>query len=229
MKSLLTWLFAILMYSCIGTDIIEDFIEPRISVVNQIEAMIVDDDFQFDAVYFNNIGVEEEASFAWETSNPEVLTIEGDGLAMAITPGTSTVTYLANGLSSSFELAVFDPDEVNADSIRMMQNTQDDRSAILETVSSYRLEGTATLRFENSLQLILSEDFETSSSLPGLYVYLTNNTNTISNALEIGKVTAFSGSQVYDVPGNASLQDYSHVLFFCKPFVVPVGNGKFEP
>jgi len=101
--------------------------------------------------------------------------------------------------------------------------------AVLETVSSYQLEGSATLRLDNGLKLVLSDDFVTTNALPGLYLYLTNNTSTISNALEIGAVKKFSGGQVYDVPTNTGLQDYSHVLFYCKPFVVPVGKGEFIP
>ena len=96
-------------------------------------------------------------------------------------------------------------------------------------MSSYQLDGKATLKPGAQLQLILSSDFETTNALPGLYLYLTNNPSTINNALEIGAVKAFSGAQVYDVPAGVGLQDYSHILFYCKPFVVPVGAGKFEP
>ena len=85
------------------------------------------------------------------------------------------------------------------------------------------------LRNDGGLKLIFSEDFKTTDALPGLYVYLTNNTATINNALEVGEVVQASGAQEYDLPRGVQLFDYSHVLLYCKPFRVAVGEGKFEP
>ncbi len=229
MRYLFLGILSFFLYSCIGTDIIDDLVEPRITLANRIEAMIVADDYQFQALYFNNIGVEQQAFFEWISSNPDVLEISESGLASAFTSGVSTITFTANDLSSSFSISVFHPDEVNADSIRMAQLLNSERTADLVSVSSYQLEGTATLRPGSKLQIVLSDDFETTDVLPGLYLYLTNNPNTINNALEIGVVKEFSGGQIYDVPEMIRLQDYSHILFYCKPFVVAVGQGKFEP
>lgn len=220
------YLIPVLTYACIGIDIIDDFIEARIAMVNKVEALIVGDFYQFEAAYFDNIGLKQPVQFDWTTSDRQVLEINENGLALAVAPGTVTITSSVNGLTSSVEVAVFDPSIVNEDSILMQQTPQGTRTAELKTVSSYPLEGTVTL---SNQRLEFSTDFKTTSALPGLYVYLTNNTSTINNALEIGAVEEFSGSQVYDVPENVQLQDYSHVLFYCKPFLVPVGNGKLEP
>ena len=84
-------------------------------------------------------------------------------------------------------------------------------------------------RSDTGLILEFEDDFSTTSALPGLYVYLTNNINTINGALEIGPVTSFSGSQSYQISETDDLFKYGYVLFYCKPFVVPVGNGKLEP
>lgn len=65
--------------------------------------------------------------------------------------------------------------------------------------------------------------------MPGLYVYLTNNTNTINNALEVAKVKAFSGAQSYEITEDIDLTTYDFVLFYCKPFLVPVGEGELNP
>lgn len=195
MKYLLTVIYLVLTNGCIGTDIIDDYIEARISVVIKIEVMIVGDSFHYDAVYFDNIGVERPASFQWMSSNREVLEIDEDGLSLAIAPGIALITFSANEVTSSFSITIFDPDEADVDSVRMVQEqTQNgERTAILETVSSYQLDGSATLSLENGLKLTLSDDFETTNALPGLYLYLTNNTSTINNALEIGAVKEFSG------------------------------------
>lgn len=227
--SRLILLFATITTSCIGTDIIDDFVEARVVLTQPLEVMIAGDNYQFKAEYFDNTGVKQSVNFRWDSSDPGIIEINDQGLASAISSGKSLISSTANNVTATVEVTVLDPAKVNEDSIRMIQKQVGERTAVLQTVSSYKLEGMATLTDDNGLKLVLSEDFETSSSLPGLYLYLTNNVNTINNALEIGEVRQFSGGHVYDVPGETQLQDYSHVLFYCKPFVVPVGNGKLEP
>lgn len=227
---LLTVSLALLsLKGCIGTDIVDDFVEPRISVQNPISAMIVGDSYQFEASYFNNIGLKQSASFEWASTNTMVLEIDATGLASAVSPGETLVSFSANNITGSFPISVFDPALVDEDSLRKAQEQQGTRTAMLKTVSSYALQGTATLKEEGGLKLSLSDDFATTDALPGLYLYLTNNTNSINNALEIGAVEQFSGAQVYQIEGSVELSDYSHVLFYCKPFRVPVGVGEFMP
>jgi hypothetical protein len=77
--------------------------------------------------------------------------------------------------------------------------------------------------------LRLESDFRTTSALPGLYVYLSNNVSTTNNAYEIGRVIRFSGEQEYLISDLSNLSEFNYVLFFCKPFVVPVGHGELIP
>ena len=230
-RYLFSLLLAVLVQGCIGTDIVDDFVEPRISATNQVEALLVGDSYLYQASFFDNTGVERPASFQWSSSDQQVLLINGEGLAMAVAPGVTTITYSANDLSENFTVTVFDPQQVDEDSLRMQQEqTQSgDRTAELVTVSSYLLEGTAVLTVDDGLILELLDDFRTTDALPGLYLYLTNNTRSVSNAVEIGEVTMATGAQSYVVPAGVELQDFSYVLFYCKPFRVPVGEGKFEP
>jgi hypothetical protein len=218
--------------ACIGTDIVDDFVEPRISATNQIETFLIGDNHLYQASYFDNTGVEQPASFQWFSSDPQVVEMDPGGFAVALAAGVSIITYAANDLEQSFTVNVLDPQQVNEDSVRMQQQqTQTgDRSAELMTVSSYLLEGTAVLTtMEGALILELLDDFRTTDALPGLYVYLTNNTRSISNAVEISEVSMATGAQSYVVPDGVEIQDFSHVLFYCKPFRVPVGEGRFEP
>ena len=228
-RLILLALSGLLVGSCIGTDIVDDFVEQRIAIANKIQVMLVDDLYQFEALYFDNTGVNTPATFNWASSNQEVLQIDESGTATALTSGITTITVSANEAMESFEVEVFDPAEVDEDSIRMVQAMDGDRVAELKTVSSYQLEGTAILRVDNGLQLLLSNDFETTDALPGLYLYLTNNTASIANAFEVGEVTSASGSQQYQLPPEVRLNDYRHILFYCKPFRVPVGEGEFMP
>ena len=220
---------SVVLSNCIGTDIVEDFVEPRVSVANKIEVMIVNDQYQFEAMYFDNTGVNRSANFSWTSSNQGVLQIDANGLATALSPGNSTITAMANETMESFEVEVLDPALVDEDSVRMVQSMEGDRVAALKTVSSYQLEGTAILRNQEGINLILADDFETTDALPGLYLYLTNNTASIANALELGEVSSASGTQEYQLPVGVGLNDYSHVLFYCKPFRVAVGEGEFVP
>ena len=68
----------------------------------------------------------------------------------------------------------------------------------IRTTSSYTLEG--NFRYEhNGTQIILSIDdsYRASSSLPGLYLYLTNNPNSPEDGYEVGAVSVFSGAHSY--------------------------------
>lgn len=208
------------LYGCIGSDIIDDHVDEMIIIENAITSLKVGEMHQFNAQYLNNVGMETAATFSWNSSDESVISIDINGLATAHTAGTVTITVQATGVSKSLEL------EAGEETSAMITA----RTAEISTVSSYPLSGTATLKKDgDNLILQFSDDFITTSALPGLYVYLTNNVNTLNGAFEIGKVTAFSGVQSYNIASKSDLFEYNFVLFYCKPFVVPVGNGKLNP
>lgn len=97
----------------------------------------------------------------------------------------------------------------------------------IRTTSSYTLEG--NFRYEhNGTQIILSLDdtYRASSSLPGLYLYLTNNPNSPEDGYEVGAVSVFSGEHSYTLPVSIGLMDYKYLLYWCKPFRVKVGDAQ---
>jgi len=176
--------------------------------------------YQFEAIYLDNIGAPSPAVFQWKSSDEEVLTIDVDGNATGVSEGESTVTASTDGVSDSLVVMVTDTTIV----------IQIGRVAELQTVSSYPLSGKATLKKQSGKTILeFDESFSTTSALPGLYVYLTNNVSTINNALEVAKVKAFTGAQSYEIIEDISLTEYDFVLFYCKPFLVPVGNGELKP
>ena len=71
------------------------------------------------------------------------------------------------------------------------------------------------------------DDYQASTSLPGLYVYLTNNPATANNAFEIGRVEIFNGAHSYRISG-VGLNEYDYLLYWCKPFSVKVGDGEIR-
>ena len=196
-----------------------DTFEPKVVIENPIISLRVGDSFQFVALYYNEQGIVESASFTWTSSNPPVITMSGAGVATAMMTGSASITVEANGVSEQIEVEAGET---------TMEVTQ--RVAELVTVSSYPMQGTATLQKNvDGLILALSSNFSTSPDLPGLFIYLANNPSTISGALEITEVTNFSGSQVFDIPEGTGLFTYKFVMFFCKPFNVPVGKGELMP
>ncbi len=102
------------------------------------------------------------------------------------------------------------------------------RSGVIQTTSSYVMEGDFEIRIEAGQLLIdIADNYWASFALPGLYVYLTNNPNTTANALEIGAVEVFNGVHQYLV-NDVGLNDYNYLLYFCKPFNVKVGDGEIQ-
>ena len=221
MKQIYILTISILSLSgCIGTDIVEDFVEAKIIIDNPISSLKVDSTYQFEAIYINNVGSQEEADFQWSSSDEDILEISVDGLALGIMEGNAQVTAMANGISEMLDLMVTDT------TILIL----DGRIAELKTVSSYPLSGNAILKKAGGKTILeFDATFNTTSALPGLYVYLTNNVSTINNALEVAKVKAFTGAQSYEISEDISLSEYDYVLFYCKPFLVPVGNGELKP
>ncbi|HMQ48498.1 MAG TPA: Ig-like domain-containing protein [Saprospiraceae bacterium] len=218
-------LLTLLVYSCIGDDIIFDTVAENVRITSRVDSLAVGDDFQFEAIFVNNIGIEEPMTIAWSSSDEAILAIDQNGLASGISKGdvmvTATVDLATKTITDTWPLAVADNTVIS---------DPESRTGQLRTTSSYLLEGDFELKPDgNNLTLVLSDDYRASSNLPGLYVYLTNNPNSVNGAYEIGMVTEFSGTHSYTIPGDeVGLNQYSHLLYFCKPFGVKVGDGEFD-
>lgn len=210
------------LLSCIGDDFIDDLTEESLQITNAIDSLAVGDTYQFRARYMNNLGREEQRTIVWSSSDEEVLTIDAAGLATGIAFGSAVISAetSANGsvLKAEFPIGVGNSTSLPRSS----------RSGRLTSTSSYKLKGTFELVIEGSLILRLSDDYEASSALPGLYVYLSNNRNSIGNAYEIGEVKVFSGAHEYQILDAVGINDYNYVLYYCKPFGVKVGHGEFD-
>ena len=215
------------LLGCIGDDFILDTIDETVRITNPIDSLKVGDAYRFEATFFNKIGLpDSQQPISWTSSDPDVMTMSTDGLAIGESIGEASArafTVLNNGDTLRDEIPIL----VNANATSASLKG---RTGKLQATSSYILEGAFGLRDEGSGTLVLEfgEDYLASSSLPGLYVYLTNNPSTSAGALEIGEVKTFSGAHSYTITGGVSLTKYSHVLYYCKPFGVKVGDGEFE-
>jgi len=217
-------IIALTLNSCIGEDIINDEIDPELRILNPIQSIAVSETYQYNARYFNNIGQEEEeATVTWSVLNESIATITANGLLTGITEGETTINASvtsSNGIVTENSTTII---------ITMDTVTQEPilKTGVISTTSSYVLTGDFTIEeIENTDNLLLSvqSNYQASTSLPGLYLYLTNNPNSINGALSLGPVSVFSGSHTYNID-NVGINDYNYLLYWCEPFGVKVGVG----
>jgi len=215
-------LLTILFSSCIGDDIIMDRVDETLRITSQAASIAAGETFQFEARYTNNIGNTEEGRVIWRSSDASVLAITEDGLATAIARGNVIVSAEATLEDGSL---LVEEMEVEVSMVTVEVAAPTSRSGVIATTTFYVLEGDFTLNeIEDGVSLEIADNYETTSALPGLYIYLTNNPNSINDAFEIGEVTVFEGAHSYEISG-VGLNDYDYVLYFCKPFRVKVGDG----
>lgn len=224
-------LFAALLYSCVGEDVNDDFVQPEIKILNPLESITVGQSHQYDFRYTNNVGTITEASVTWSSNNSAVITINELGFLEAVGSGSAEISVQLANDGSVFaidQVIVNDPpDEGPIDDPIDEVVT---RTGSIRTTSSYELAGDFTLS-EGTVGVILeiAENYVADDGLPGLYIYLTNNPNTNAGAYEIGPVTVFQGAHTYVIEeAEVGLNTYDYVLYYCKPFTVKVGDGEFD-
>ncbi len=209
---------------CIKDDIIDDRVEPVLRFSNPIDTIEINTSFQLETMFFNNVGKLTDIDLIWSSSDEAIIEVSNTGLITAKQLGNAIITV--EGDAPSGEMVKHDYLIIVGNSTVMASN---ERSGNLVTTSSYALEGSFILKEEAGvLTLFMGDDYQASSALPGLFVYLTNNPNTTSGAHEIGAVTVFDGAHSYQLPSSVSIMDYQYVLYFCKPFNVKVGDGQFQ-
>lgn len=218
-------LFSFTLISCIGDDFLDDRVDERISVNNPIGEIQVNDSYQLEATFFNNIGQPETINLNWSSSDTSIATVSPQGLLNAIAVGEVVIRISATLLDGTIVeesqpitviAEVVDPDALIT------------KSGVIATTSSYVLTGDFTLaeiQDSQNLDLQIAENYQASTSLPGLYLYLTNNPNSINGALEVGPVSVFNGAHSYELE-NIGINDYQYLLYWCKPFSVKVGDGE---
>ncbi|MFL1010660.1 Ig-like domain-containing protein [Flavisericum labens] len=218
-------LFPLIFSNCKGEDILDDEVPREVRILNPIQNLSISATHQYNASYFNNVGQQESIDIDWSSSNENVATINSQGLVNALAEGQTTVKAMVMVNSSIVE---------NSTVLNVIMNddapTSNSKSGDIATTSSYELSGSFMLteiENTNNLLLSISEDYTASTSLPGLYLYLTNNPSSVANALSLGPVEVFSGAHNYTIE-NVGINDYSYLLYWCEPFSVKVGGGDIE-
>ena len=216
----------LIVTSCIGEDVIDDFIEAELRILNPVEEVSLSEDYQFNVTYFNNVGEPDNTvNVSWSSSDLSIATISSSGLLTPLAVGQVSITAAVSTQNDNIQ-ETFNINIVEGETTSMPVTEQ--KSGTIRTTSSYLLEGSFTLSETQSgedLILEIDDDYRASTALPGLYLYLSNNPNSIGSAYEVGAVETFNGSHNYSIP-NTGINDYSNLLYWCKPFNVKVGDGE---
>jgi len=217
------FLLFIVFHSCIRDDIVNDEVDPIISITTNVQTIGIGASIQFEATFLNNIGREEVINKMWDSSNADIIEISDSGLATAKAIGNAVISVT----TISAEHQVSDEVEIEVGQETVMDEAS--RMGQIRTTSSYALTGAFEMITENGNVVINIDDtYKTTSALPGLYIYLSNNPNTTSEAFEIGEVEVFEGEHSYTLPTEVGINDYNYLLYYCKPFNVKVGDGAIE-
>lgn len=189
--------------------------ELRIVVLSQ--SMEIGTQFQFEAQYFDSSGEVDNTVFAdWASSAPEIISINQNGLARALTEGNATISALANGKTTSVEVTAFS------------ENINTVRSGSLEG-RGYRISGNFSLAQDGD-QLILSfENASIDPNAPGPYYYLSNQERSVTGGVNLGKSEDGTFSiNVTEVSPDTRIDSYDYVIVWCEPFNVTLGLGSLS-
>jgi len=217
----LIWYLAslLLLVSCIDEDVIDDVVPINLRITSQsLDTLGVGDDYQFEAMYTNNVGMEEEVVLNWSSKNTAVADIDAStGLASGISIGNTFihVSYTEGSvtLEDSIEILVGTTTTLLADTLRGSFS------------GCYDIRGDFELTQEgNDVVIKLLSNYSHDGAAPGPYLYLSNNANSNSGAIEVGNVDA-TGSHTFTV-NNVGLYDYQYLLVWCKPFKIKIGDGE---
>ena len=212
---------------CVGDDFIEDRVEERISIDNPISEIQVNDTYQLNVTFFNNVGQAESANLNWSSSNATVAEITNTGLLTALSEGESIISV---SVTLEDGTTVREEKTITVTTEPVDNSGPATKSGVIVTTSSYTLTGNFTLSEitdTQNLDLQIDASYQASTALPGLYLYLSNNPNSVSGALELGAVQVFNGAHSYEI-ANTGINEYKYLLYWCKPFSVKVGHGEIN-
>ncbi|MCI0697838.1 DM13 domain-containing protein [candidate division KSB1 bacterium] len=189
----------------------------RVAVTPDNGQTTVGGTLQFSAVARNlNGDVIGGKTFTWRSLDATIATVNSNGLATGLKAGKVNIIAAVEGVESPpARLTVL--------------GTNRSGTFTKRPGTSYNVSGTATLEQQpnGSLVLKFGSDFSSSSG-PGLEVFL-STTNTVgANSRNLGRLQRTSGAQSYNVPAGIGLNTYNWVIIHCVPFNVTFGYAQLQ-
>ncbi len=152
---------------------------------------------------------------SWRSDNPEVASVDSDGLVQALQAGQTNIYAAAEDIES-MAIAI----TVTSGS---RQGTFTKRPG-----TSYNVNGTAIMEMnKGGLGLRFADDFNCSSG-PGLHVFLSQHNSVNASSVDLGDLKSTSGAQTYVVPEGISLSSFDWVIIHCVPFNVTFGYAELN-
>ncbi len=190
-----------------------------IQIVAENDASVINpgETLQLSGSALNAAGGEIEGNtISWSSSNEDVASVDENGLVTGITDGSVRISASAAGITGFVDLFIGDASSLS-------------RIGAWEGLNGYRASGEVTLMVndDGNLSMVLSDDFSAQDG-PGLYFYLSNSRNSVSGGIEIGAVRSLNGADTYEVPEGVGLNNFNHVVLYCKPFGVGFGTAQLD-
>ncbi|MDH5476336.1 MAG: Ig-like domain-containing protein [Cyclobacteriaceae bacterium] len=221
MKRLL-YLLILALSSCVGTDFV-DINSENIELINPIQSLAKGENYLFETKYTNILGGEENVKVYWESTDPDIAYIDGNGVVSGIDFGEVTVAYTVKNVQGAITFVVAQ------ETIQDVQKT-----ATFQGKGKYNAQGTALLykNIENELILQLLNDFDTDFAL-GTFVFLSNSTDgqiVKASGLNLGEITS-GGAKSFNITSadaGVGIDRYQYVVILCQPAGITFGFGKFN-
>ena len=215
--------------SCIQEDIVEDTIPEEIRITSTVNILNEGDIIMLEAFYYNNVGIIENKTINWESSNSTIISIDN---------ASANITALSEGVATITAKTISDDGEELVDNLTITVVASDEVVTPVETIkigtivktSSYVAAGDfEILETSTGIQINLASNYLADQSLPGFALFLTNNPNSLSNALQIDAYddsdgVHYAGAFTYNVD-NVGINDYQYLVQWCRPFSILVGQA----
>jgi hypothetical protein len=206
------------------TEFVDDAVPEEIRITRAIDSIGIDSTFRFEAAYFDNGGNRDNSrNIWWTSSDTSVAEIDSaSGIAVGKSIGNTSISaHVLDNSNNSLMVS----EMLFVGQQGMVSRTE--KQGTIFTTSSYALRGTYTfIQEDDEFTIEVNSDYFATDALPGLYIYLSNNLNSLNGSYEIGPVTVFEGAHSYNLGSEININDYQYILYYCKPFNVEVGEGR---
>lgn len=212
--------------SCIEEDIMDDSVPEEVRIISSFTTVKVGEMATLEASFFNNIGEIKDNSFIWSSSNPSVLSIDATTSSVSANEeGTAIITVKAIGKTG---------DLTDSQTIKVVANNsisiETPKKGAFSKTTSYKAAGDFEMtKTSNGIKIELASNYVADTSLPGFALFLTNNPNSLANALQIDAYddadgAHYTGAFTYNIQ-NVGLNDYKYLVQWCRPFSILTGKA----
>lgn len=206
--------------SCIKEDIVEDLVDPKLTITTSKDSIKVGSTVKYSALYTNNAGKSELVDLVWSSSDTNIVSVNNLGEVHAKNKGVATISVTANNLTDS--------DLFGVGNTTICETVVEKSGTLIAASGAYKLKGDFTIEQQgNDLLIKLANNYESSTNIPRFYVYLSNNPNNYTSAKEVSRVTSFNGEHSYTVK-NTSINDYKYLLYYCILINAKIGHGEIK-